>query len=211
MKAVIIKNMDLQSKGLIMLFCFLISTISLQADGAYVFEESADSVVSMEAEHFFDCHATDGLEWKVLPHYGKTLSAVTILPTTINPSGSNLVYRMKINSKVSQVKVHVFMAPTLNFDGHDGLFYNISFDSELPVKVNVNGGVSEWQISNWQKNRINIKTTTLTLPVKADKSHNLIFAPLNAGIVIEKIVVDCGGLRYSYLGPPESEFIKVKK
>lgn len=196
---------------MIFVICFIQCNILLHAKDSFVFEESPDSVVSIEAEHYFDCNATNGLEWKVLPHFGKTLSAVTLLPTTVNPSGSNLVYKMKINSNVSQVKVHVFLAPTLNFDGNEGLFYNISFDDEVPVKVNVNGGVSEWQISNWQKNRINIKTTALNLPVKADKTHNLFFVPLNSGIVIEKIVVDCGGLKYSYLGPPESEFTKVKK
>lgn len=210
MKAVTIKNMDLRGKGLALLFCLLICNFSLQAKDSYIFEESPDSVVSIEAEHYFGCNPANGLEWKVLPHFGKTLSAVTTLPTTVDPSGSKLVYKMKINSDVKQVKVHIFLAPTLNFDGSDGLFYNISFDSEVPVKVNVNGGVSEWQISNWQRNRINIKTTTLNLPVTADKTHNLIFAPLNSGIVLEKIVVDCGGLKYSYLGPPESEFSKVK-
>ena len=205
------KYMDLQKLALLLVVCLVQCCFSLRASDSYIFTESVDSVVSIEAEHFYNCRAVEGAEWKVIPHFGKTLSGVTILPSVINPKGSSIEYMMKINSDIKQVKVLVYLAPTLNFEGNEGIFYNISFDNEMPVKVNVNGGVSEWQISNWQKNRINIKTTTLTLPVTADKTHNLIFAPLNAGIVLEKIVVDCGGLKYSYLGPTESEFIKVKK
>lgn len=193
------------------LICFSVTDVFSAQKKGYVFEESPDSVVSIEAEHFFNCNAVSNTNWKVIPHFGKTLSAVTLLPTKEDPKGAKLEYKMKINTKVSRVKVNVFLSTTLNFDGHDGMIYNISFDGNLPVKINVNGGVAEWQISNWQKNRINIKTTTLNLGETSDNVHILTFEPLSPGIVIQKIVIDCGGLKYSYLGPPESSYLIKNK
>lgn len=193
------------------LLCFFVTEALSEQEKGYVFEESPDSVVSIEAEHYSRSLSVENTNWKIIPHFGKTLSAVTLLPTRINPKGAKIEYKMKINTKVSQVKVSVFLSTTLNFDGLEGMFYNVSFDGNLPEKVNVNGGVSEWQISNWQKNRINIKTTTLNLGETSDNIHVLTFGPLSPGIVIQKIVIDCGGLKYSYLGPPESSyFIKNK-
>jgi len=193
-----------------LLSLFVTDAISQQLKG-YVFEESPDSVVSIEAEHFFRSIATADTKWKVIPHFGKTLSAITLLPIKADPNGSKLEYKMKINTKVNTVKVSVYLSTTLNFDGHEGMFYNIYFDGNAPEKVNINGGVTEWQISNWQKNRINIKTTTLKINETPDKIHVLTIEPLSPGIVIQKIVVDCGGLKTSYLGPPESRYSIKKK
>lgn len=193
------------------MICFFVTDAFSVLNKGYVFEESPDSVVSIEAEHFFNSVSAANTNWKVIPHFGKTLSAVTLLPAKEDPKGAKLEYRLKLNTKVSTVKVNVFLSTTLNFDGHDGMIYNISFDNDLPEMVNVNGGVSEWQISNWQKNRINIKTTTLNLGETSDNVHVLIFEPLSPGIVIQKIVIDCGGLKYSYLGPPESNYLIKNK
>lgn len=172
----------------------------------YVFKESADSVVSMEAEHFYQATPVKGTTWQVIPHSGKTLSALTLLPTTIDPKGASLEYRMQLNTQVNQVKVHVYLTPTLNFDGHEGMLFTLAFDGQKPVQVNMNGGVSEGRISQWQKNRINEMVVSLTVPATKDNKHSLVLAPLSPAIVIQKIVVDCGGLKPSYLGPTESVY-----
>ncbi len=177
----------------------------------FVFTESPDSVVSMEAEHFYQASAVKGASWQVIPHSGKTLSALTLLPTTVDPEGSSLEYRMQLTTNVSQVKVHVYLTPTLNFDGHEGMLFTLAFDGQTPVQVNMNGGVSEGRVSQWQKNRINQQVIPMTLPETNDNKHSLVFTPLSPAIVIQKIVVDCGGLKYAYLGPPESPFIITKK
>ena len=47
-----------------------------------------------------------------------------------------------------------------------------------------------------------LKTTRHTLA--SPGKHVLKFWRVDPGVVLEKIVVDCGGLKFSYLGSPES-------
>jgi hypothetical protein len=57
----------------------------------------------------------------------------------------------------------------------------------------------------WEKavaNNIIIVSAKFTL--KTEGKHTLKIAPLDAGIVMQKIVLDFGGVKPSYLGPPEN-------
>jgi hypothetical protein len=192
----------------IFFFCCLVPFSMVAQKKGYVFLENPDSVLSIEAEHYYAAKAVNGTSWKVIPYFGKTLSGLTLLPTTVNPYGSRLEYRMEINTSINEVAVTVYLAPTLNFEGGDGLFYLLSFDDGMPVKVNMNGPASDYEMSMWQRNRINCKKTLLSIKQTKNKQHVLTFSPLSPAMVIEKIVVDCGGLKPSYLGPPESLFYK---
>lgn len=49
-----------------------------------------------------------------------------------------------------------------------------------------------------------IVKTRVRLPVAQPGAHVLKFWRITPGVVLERIVIDTGGLRASYLGPPES-------
>jgi hypothetical protein len=96
--------------------------------------------------------------------------------------------------------VNVYFSPTLNFHV-SGLRYAISIDDEQPQVVNINGkyDVRDW--GEWVANNINIqKTTHAVTPGK----HTIKFWMIDPGLVLQKIVVETGPHRESYLGPPES-------
>jgi hypothetical protein len=95
------------------------------------------------------------------------------------------------------------LAPTLNFNANKGLRYEIYFDEEKPQIVNFNGHY-KGELGQWQSEHI-IKSKTKHKILQTGK-HTLHFRVLDAGIVLEKIVINTGGLKDSCLGAPESSF-----
>lgn len=47
----------------------------------------------MEAEHFFEKKSSEGVDWKIIPNMGRTLSGVTLMPYTKPVEGSTLSYK----------------------------------------------------------------------------------------------------------------------
>ncbi|WP_188558422.1 glycosyl hydrolase 115 family protein [Hymenobacter glacieicola] len=170
----------------------------------------ADGYVSMEAEHYSRAINAGPVSWQTIPDLGRTLSGVTTFPPTApaqNPTagGPCLEYRVQLTSR-GPVTVHAYLAPTLDFNNQGGLRYAVSFDNEAPQIVNLHTGlVADNGNRPWEKavaENIIIKTSTHT--VAAPGEHVLRFWRVDPGVVLEKLVLDLGGLKPSYLGPPES-------
>jgi len=162
----------------------------------------ADGYVSIEAEHY--SRAMDGTNtyWIIIPGLGKTLSGVTTTPVTLLPDKkTTLEYDMELTS-IGDVKLEILVSPTLNFNGNRGLRYAVSFDDDEEQIVNINDKYDMRRMERWQANSINRTVTThrITTPGK----HILRFRPLDPGIVLQKLILDAGGLKPSYLGAPES-------
>jgi hypothetical protein len=101
--------------------------------------------------------------------------------------------------------VHAQVAPTLNFLNNNGLRYAVSFDEEPPQIVNIHAGESLPVWEKWVASNIN-KTTT-EHKIAQPGHHVLKFWMVDAGVVLEKLIVDFGGVKASYLGPPESRIV----
>lgn len=138
-------------------------------------------------------------QWIIIPDFGKTLSGVTTTPVTVCPENCYLEYDIDF-TKSNNINVTLLLAPTLNFNHNKGLSYGISVDGENEQIINFNGHY-RGELGEWQANPI-IKSETQH-KVTAGK-HTLRIRPLNPGIVFEKILIDCGGLKDSYLGAPET-------
>jgi hypothetical protein len=164
--------------------------------------------VSIEAEHFSRALAPAGREWKRIPDHGRTLSGMTAWPVTVtasdlSPAGMRLEYRLYL-FKEGSVTVNAFLAPTQKFQPGPGLRYAVSFDDDPPQVVNVHADES---LAAWERTvaeGVTILASTHAIPSAG--YHTLKIWALDPGLVFQKIVVDTGGLRPSYLGPPESLF-----
>ncbi len=186
--------------------------------GGYVFSGD-DGYISMEAEHFFEKKSSEGVDWKIIPNMGRTLSGVTLMPYTKPVEGSTLSYKMVLPEeakKLKEVHVIVVVKSTLAFQETKGHKYTVGFRGGNEKTVNFNGNLNELPENIYDvfyptvARRVVEKKIKLELPVSNDGVYILDFKPLNPAIVLEKIVVDWGGYKDSYLYMNESFCKKLK-
>ncbi|MFP9114482.1 glycosyl hydrolase 115 family protein [Flavobacterium sp. RHBU_3] len=168
-----------------------------------VFKEK-DGYVAIEAENYSRAVGTKQIHWEVIPDFGKTKSGITTFPQNNTPAEKDAVYlEYDVDfTSTGEVEVQLLFAPTLNFNENKGLVYEISFDDTTPQSVNFNGHY-RGELGQWQAEHIIRSATKHT--IKQPGRHKLRFRVLNPGIVLEKIVINTGGLKPTYLGPPQSE------
>lgn len=167
-----------------------------------------DGYVSIEAAHYTKANDTKGIGWQVLPDLGRTGDAVTVYPVTApsqQPGNATpyLEYDMYTYSK-GEVKIQAMFSPTLNLFNDEGLRYAISVDGEKPQIVSINKDDSNGRIwGEWVSSNIILKTTSHQLA--SPGKHTLKFWMVDPAVVLQKLVVDLGGLQKSYLGPEETK------
>ena len=167
--------------------------------------------VSISAAHYTRATNPGNTAWQILDNYGRASTGITLFPATIprqaaSDTAPHLEYLVHL-SGTGQVKVFAYLSPTIDYSGGHGLHYAIAFDDEKPQVINstmrmkneywVNDNNAEVMMDN-----IRIRASIHT--IRRQGAHTLKFWIIDKGIVLQKIVVDCGGLKPSELGPPES-------
>ena len=175
--------------------------------GGYVFTPS-DGFIAIEAEHYYSLTQPADGQWTVIPDMGRTLSGITVQPYTASTAGSSISYKVEIPEGVNDVDIHVVTASTLAFKRHEGHRYMVRFEGQQPTEVNFNGELNEDPENVY---RITYPTVarrviekTVRLSVGASGTKTLVIEPLEPGVILEKIVIDLGGYRPSYLFGKES-------
>ncbi|HTI07206.1 MAG TPA: glycosyl hydrolase 115 family protein [Puia sp.] len=164
-----------------------------------------NGIVSIEAAHYTRAVETT-IKWQVIPGLGRTISGVEAFPVTApvqTPEGRSprLEYALYLFD-TGRVNVSLYCSPTLDFTGSGHLRYGLSFDGETPQIIDLARDNSQrtWE----QAVADNIKIMVSQHHLSHTGWHTLKFWMVDPGIVLQKVVVDAGGLRPSYLGPPES-------
>ncbi|TVY84194.1 hypothetical protein LSUE1_G001541 [Lachnellula suecica] len=177
----------------------------------------SDKHIAIEAEHTSLNTVVNNVSYTTLPAYGRTLSGVTLMPVLApsQPAGTGpvLEYDLYTFTNTSVANVTLLLSPSQNQMGTARpLKYGIAFDDETPQ---VRQFVSNYTGGNypigwnqavadgvWGASSGNSTTTHHDLS-KTGK-HTLKIWAVEPGVVFQKIVLDLGGVRASYLGPPES-------
>ena len=165
-----------------------------------------DGYIAIEAPHFDRAVAAGDIHWQTLDNFGRTLGGVTTFPVTAPPrlpgkDGARLEYDVYLFS-AGEVTVEVHCAPSLDFQPGEGLRYGISFDDEPPqiIKLDNQPMDQTWAASVSDA----VSRLTSRHRIKKPGHHVLKFWRVTPGVVLERAVINTGGVRPSYLGPPES-------
>lgn len=168
-----------------------------------------DGYVSIGADHYTKAINSNNINWQILPDHGKTGSAITTMPVTvaeqpISGNSPHLEYTMYFYEQPDSVKLLAYFSPTLNFHNDEGLKYAVSFDDETPQVISINKDDNNQRLWNeWVATNIIIKTSKHHL--SSAGKHVLKFWRVSPAVVLQKLVVDAGGAKQSYLGPPETK------
>jgi hypothetical protein len=172
----------------------------------------ANGYVSMEASHFSRAVGDAGLVWQSIKDLGRTGDGVKAFPTTAasrapGGDGPHLAYTMTLFT-AGPVTVWAYLSPRNNVLHGDGIRYAVSVD-DGPIQVvntTTETGIDPARLNRrWQRvTSDNVNLTSTTHVVDAPGVHTLYFWFVDPTVVVQKLVVDTGGVRPSYLGPPES-------
>jgi hypothetical protein len=171
-----------------------------------------EGYVSVEAEHFSRKTNTENRQWVRIEDYGHTLSAMRAnAPADAPPAfpGKDspcLEYKMYLFS-TGEFDVTSIFSPTLNFIPGRGLQYAISIDDQppqiitlVPENYNAQNRNTDWERSVSDNARFILTKHNISSP----GYHTLKIWMIDPGVVIQKIILNTGGVKPSYLGPPES-------
>lgn len=176
-----------------------------------------NGVVAIEAGHFTKVQHTDAIRWQVVPNLGRTTDGLTIAPAdapaqTPGPGTPWLEYTFTLLADASAPEVETYLSPTLNYQKGAGLRYAIAIDDELPQLINIHQGEDkpDWTYPAWWNDSVteHIKRKSSTHNSLKAGVHTLKIWMVDPGLVFQKFVINTGGLRPSYLGPPESKQVE---
>jgi hypothetical protein len=176
------------------------------------FVESAGQI-AIEAEHFTRASSVGNLSYMVLPKYGRTLSAVKLntglaenLTSSTGPMLSYDFVTFTPTTASKGLNLTLILSPSLNVNPKLPLAYIAQIDDKPPVRrqyvidqpqpnfpVNWGTAVAD---NAW-------KNTTNHGAVNAGK-HTLKLWLVESNVILQKVVMDLGGVVASHNGPPES-------
>lgn len=176
--------------------------------GNFFYEKNG--YVSIEASHYTKTISSNNIKWKVIPGIGRDGDGITTFPVTASSKLTALSphaeYDFYTYSKDS-LKLLTYFSPTLNFENSpNGLQFAVSLDNETPQIVSLNKEDNTPLWNTWVANNIIIKTTNHF--ISSVGKHTIKYWIIDPGIVLQKLVIDFGGLKPSYLGPKETIFKK---
>jgi len=135
-------------------------------------------------------------------------TAPSVDPTQIARAAPVIEYRLQLFT-TGRVNVACYLVPTHPIQAGRGLRYAVGFDDQPPQIVTVDEALTVPSRA-WSLRVLNATTTgQTTLEVTRAGVHVLKIYMVDPGVILDKIVLNLGGLRPSYLGPPETKVTHV--
>jgi hypothetical protein len=164
-----------------------------------------NGAISIEAEEFSGKTDRGGKHWEIIPGLGRTGDSVAVYPTAVSGAdltklasdAARLDYAITFAS-AGEFSVTAFLIPTHPLNGGD-LRFAMALDDGPPILValNIKDGSAEW--AQGVLNATLKATTKLKVPTAG--RHTLRVYGVDSGVVLDKLVIDCGESNPGYLGP----------
>ncbi|MEV6478601.1 glycosyl hydrolase 115 family protein [Streptomyces sp. NPDC051576] len=167
----------------------------------------AGGYVAIDGEHYD--RAVGG--WRRIDGIGRTGAGMTPWPVTLprqTPGGANsprLEYEVSLLS-AGEVTVWAHLSPRNPALPTGGLRYGVSLDAGPIETVDINVGADDGLLNAvWARNTSdNVNATATKHSVTKAGVHRLKFWMVDPTVVLQRLVIDTGGLPALYLGPLES-------
>lgn len=130
---------------------------------------------------------------------GYSNSALQLGNAKYNSGEESFVEYDFYTSKTGQATIHTYMLPLFAKDRSHGTRYGIQIDDlEFVTKSNnVKEYSDEWADNVIRNSAINKTSILIDKPGK----HSLKLYSIDPGMIVQKIIIDFGGLKESYVGP----------
>lgn len=159
------------------------------------FEENG--YVSMDPSNFQRKNANEGSEIQVIEGLGYENSCLQLGTVTSTSRGSVEYDFYTFNS--GPALLHIFALPLFALDTNSETKYGVMLDDGLMKRPET---ASREYSNSWKENVIrNNAIYTTTVVIDKPGKHTLKVFTDNPGVIIQKIIIDTGGLKKSYLGP----------
>jgi len=185
---------------------------SENAIGRYVITPETN-YASIEAPHYYELKNAVDANWTFIPMVGRTEGGMAVMPYIKSPLGAAISYKVKLPQDIQKVTVHVVVKSTLAFSNLAGHRYTVGFDGGQEETINFNEKLNESPENRYSifyptvARRIVEKKAELQVPSTNDGFRILTIKPTEPGTVFEKIIVDFGGYKESYLfGEPSKKY-----
>ncbi|TKA64698.1 hypothetical protein B0A55_11188 [Friedmanniomyces simplex] len=189
---------------------------ALPANFTNGFVES-DGHITIEVEHWSSISSpapSNNVSYNVIPGLSRTLSGVTLFPVTApsqSPSDASPallynLYTFSPNTTTGLVEITLVTTTALNTIPDRPLQYAVQLDDQPPKMgqyiIDQPAGANP---IGWDQAVANSAWTSMSnFTYSGPGAHELKVWALEPGMVMNTIWVDLGGVRPSYLGPPES-------
>ncbi len=176
----------------------------------------AGGYVAVDAEHHTRAVGARGVGWRRIDRIGRTGAGMTPWPVTAAPqtpggSGPRLEYEVSLLA-AGEVTVYAHLSPRNPVLPTSGLRYAVSFGDDTPQTVDViastgaDDGLMNKQWARHTSDNVNVTGTRHTIARAG--VHRLKFWMVDPTVVLQRLVIDTGGLTPTYLGPLESHRIR---
>ena len=176
--------------------------------GAYI---QSDDLVSIDALGYTSDSLKfgQGIRWTALKGFGKTAGGVTPMPVNfaplkMSPENPSISYRLYTLDS-GDADIRFYLSPTLNIWHTEGLKFAYAIDAQAPVIVNINKGFES--VNLWRKEvAASIRKIADKVSIKNAGLHTLTIWAISPGVVIQKMELDFGKEKQSFLGAPISYY-----